>query len=229
MKRPKEVDFSPEAGSQIVGTYEYLADHAAPVSAKAYADAIVECCQQLGETPLTGIAREDIRPGLRTAFFRKRVVIAYALTSRAVTVLVGFHGGQDDESLLRDQQCRGAGMGQRPSSGLGQRLARVWRVAAVHASHHRLWLPQFDPRPLRIADMGEPAVRFRRQDFRLNAVLRAIREDGAQVIDRTVDHEVPGRRLEIGRVLLEGREDRASARVGGHDWGVMNTPPRSWT
>jgi len=103
MKRPKDVVFSPEAESQIVGIYEYLADHASPASAEAYANAIVERCEQLGDMPLIGIAREDIRPGLRTAFFRKRVVIAYALTSKSVTILGVFYGGQDYESLLRDE------------------------------------------------------------------------------------------------------------------------------
>ena len=78
MKRPKDVVFSPEAESQIVGIDEYLADHASPASAEAYANAVVERCEQLGDMPLIGIARGDIRPGLRTAFFRKRVVIAYA-------------------------------------------------------------------------------------------------------------------------------------------------------
>jgi plasmid stabilization system protein ParE len=53
--------------------------------------------------PLVGIAREDIRPGLRTAFFRKRIVIAYAITSKTVTILGVFYGGQDYESLLREE------------------------------------------------------------------------------------------------------------------------------
>jgi toxin ParE1/3/4 len=103
MKRPRDVAFSPEAESQIVGIYEYLADHASPAIAEAYANGIVERCEQLGDMPLVGIAREDIRPGLRTVFFRKRVVIAFAITSRVVTILGLFYGGQDYESLLREE------------------------------------------------------------------------------------------------------------------------------
>lgn len=103
MKRPKDVVFSPEAEAQIVGIHGYLADHGSPAIAEAYANAIVERCEQLGDMPLVGIAREDIRPGLRTAFFRKRIVIAYAITSKTVTILGVFYGGQDYESLLREE------------------------------------------------------------------------------------------------------------------------------
>jgi plasmid stabilization system protein ParE len=103
MKRPKDVVFSPEAEAQIVAIHEYLADHGSSAIAEAYANAIVERCEQLGDMPLVGIAREDIRPGLRTAFFRKRIVIAYAITSKTVTILGVFYGGQDYESLLREE------------------------------------------------------------------------------------------------------------------------------
>ena len=52
--------------------------------------------------PLAGVARDDIRRGLRTTFFRRRVVIAYSVGAKAVTVLAIFYGGQDYESLLRE-------------------------------------------------------------------------------------------------------------------------------
>lgn len=103
MKRSGDGAFSPEAESQIVGIYEYLADHASPAIAEACAKGIVERCEQPGDMPLVGMAREDVRPGLRTVFFRKRVVIACAITSRAVTILGLFCGGQYDESLLREE------------------------------------------------------------------------------------------------------------------------------
>ena len=103
MTRPRDVLFSPEAEAQIVALYEYLAARASPSIAEAYTNAIVDRCDQLGEAPLAGIARDDIRRGLRTTFFRKRVVIAYAVAAKAVTVLAIFYGGQDWESLLRDE------------------------------------------------------------------------------------------------------------------------------
>lgn len=102
MTQPKAVAFSPEAEAQIVALYEYLAANASPRIAEAYTNAIIERCERLGETPLAGVARDDIRRGLRLTFFRKRVAIAYSAIAKAVTVLGVFYGGQDYESLLRD-------------------------------------------------------------------------------------------------------------------------------
>jgi toxin ParE1/3/4 len=102
MTRPKEVVFSPEAEAQIVALYRYLAIQASPAIAKKYTDSIVERCEGLGEMPLTGVARDDIRRGIRMLFFRKRVAIAYSVAAKSVTILAIFYGGQDYESLLRD-------------------------------------------------------------------------------------------------------------------------------
>ncbi len=98
----KDVVFSPEAEAQIVALYEYIAAHASPAIAEEYTSAIVERCEQFGEMPLIGIARDDIRRGLRTTFFRKRVVIAYSVSTRTVTILAIFYGGQDYGTLLRE-------------------------------------------------------------------------------------------------------------------------------
>jgi toxin ParE1/3/4 len=103
MTRPKDVVLSPEAEAQIVALYEYLAAHASPTIADTYTNAIVERCERLGEMPFAGIARDDIRRGMRTMFFRRRVVIAYSVGAKAVTVLAVFYGGQDYESLLREE------------------------------------------------------------------------------------------------------------------------------
>jgi toxin ParE1/3/4 len=39
---------------------------------------------------------------LRTVAFRRRVTIAYAVTSEVVTVVGVFYGGQDFEAILRE-------------------------------------------------------------------------------------------------------------------------------
>jgi plasmid stabilization system protein ParE len=102
MTRQKDVVFSPEAEAQLVQLYDYIAANASPAIAEAYTNAIVERCERMGEMPLAGVARDDIRRGLRTTFFRRRVVIAYSVGAKAVTVLATFYGGQDYESLLRE-------------------------------------------------------------------------------------------------------------------------------
>lgn len=103
MTRRRGVIFSPEAEAQIVHLYEYIARKASPAIAEAYTTAVVERCEGLADMPLQGVARDDIRLGLRTTFFRRRVVIAYSAEAKTVTVLAIFYGGQDYEALLRDE------------------------------------------------------------------------------------------------------------------------------
>jgi toxin ParE1/3/4 len=103
MTASRDVVFSPEAETQIVALYDYLSNQASPTIAATYTGAIVEHCEQLGKMPSIGIARGDIRRGMRTAFFRKRVVIAYSVGAKVVTILAIFYGGQDYESLLREE------------------------------------------------------------------------------------------------------------------------------
>ncbi len=101
MNPPLKMVFSPEAEDHLIQLFNFIASNASPSIAHAYTSAIVERCEHLGDMPLQGIARDDIRPGLRTAFFRRRVVIAYAVDEARVTILAIFYGGQDYETLLR--------------------------------------------------------------------------------------------------------------------------------
>jgi plasmid stabilization system protein ParE len=50
------------------------------------------------------LARDDLRPGLRTIGYRKRVVIAYAILNETVAIIGIFYGGRDHEQMLRDPQ-----------------------------------------------------------------------------------------------------------------------------
>jgi len=59
------------------------------------------------------LARDDIRPGLRTTSYRKRTVIAFAILDGVVAIIGIFHGGRDHEKILKatldrvelDPQC----------------------------------------------------------------------------------------------------------------------------
>lgn len=48
------------------------------------------------------MAREDLRSGLRTIGYRKRVVTAYAILNETVAIVGIFYGGRDHEQMLRD-------------------------------------------------------------------------------------------------------------------------------
>ena len=94
------VSFAPEAEAQLLSLYRYLAAEASPEIAERYLGAIVEHCEKLEHFALRGTPRDDIRRGLRTIQFKRRVTIAYAVTDNRVTVLGIYYGGQDFETLL---------------------------------------------------------------------------------------------------------------------------------
>jgi toxin ParE1/3/4 len=94
------VVFGPEAEGHLDELYGYLARAASPETAARFVDSVIAHCEGLAVFPHGGRARDDIRPGLRTATYRKRTVIAYAVRDDVVAIIGIFHGGRDYESIL---------------------------------------------------------------------------------------------------------------------------------
>ena len=92
--------FSPEAQSQLLAIYQYIADAASPTIAAKYTEDIIACCEDFRLFPHRGVRRDDLRPGLRVTGFRKRVAIAFVITDDLVTILGIFYGGQNYEAAL---------------------------------------------------------------------------------------------------------------------------------
>jgi plasmid stabilization system protein ParE len=63
---------------------------------------VVATCERLALSPLRGVSREDIRPGLRVTHHQGRTLIAYAVDdgTRTVSVVGIFYGGQAYEDAL---------------------------------------------------------------------------------------------------------------------------------
>ncbi|MEO6215615.1 MAG: type II toxin-antitoxin system RelE/ParE family toxin [Sphingomonas sp.] len=99
----RRIVYTPEADAQLVQLYHYIAREASPAIAAGFTDAIVDQCESLHHFPNRGTPRDDIRPGLRTITFRRRVVIAYAVSADAVTIVGIFYGGQDYEAILEGE------------------------------------------------------------------------------------------------------------------------------
>lgn len=99
------VVFSPEADHQLVELFCYIAGAASPDTAKRYTDAIVEFCEELSTYPIRGTDRGDVRSGLRTISYKKRVLIAFSVDHDAASVsIIGlFYGGQDFETILQNE------------------------------------------------------------------------------------------------------------------------------
>ena len=56
----------------------------------------------LQDFPNLGVPRDDILSGLRTIGFRRRVTAAFVVGAAEVLVVGIFYGGQDFETILRD-------------------------------------------------------------------------------------------------------------------------------
>jgi toxin ParE1/3/4 len=73
------VVFAPEASDQLEALFFYIAARSSAAVAQGYTAAVVETCEGLELFRLRGVAREDIRPGLRLTHHQGRTVIAYAV------------------------------------------------------------------------------------------------------------------------------------------------------
>jgi toxin ParE1/3/4 len=94
------VVFAPEAEAQLGELYDYIAGRATPEVAGRYVEGVIDYCEGLAVFPTRGSARDDIRPGLRTTSYRKRTVIAFAVSGDRLMIVGLFHGGPDYESAL---------------------------------------------------------------------------------------------------------------------------------
>ena len=94
------VVFTPEAEDQLFELHRYIAAAGSTEVAARYTESIVAFCEELRVFPHRGRARDDIRSGLRTVGFKRRVVIAFAVLGQTVVIVGIFYGGRDYEAVL---------------------------------------------------------------------------------------------------------------------------------
>lgn len=104
---PYNVVFTPEAESQLVELFHYIAAAASAEIAARYTDSIVTYCESLRTFPERGAKRDDIRPGLRTVAYKRRVMIAFAVDAAEVNIIGIFYGGQDYKTALQEDEETG--------------------------------------------------------------------------------------------------------------------------
>jgi toxin ParE1/3/4 len=91
----REVIFAPEAFADLRKLYDDIALDAGTGRAQSYTDRIIAHCLGLVTFPERGTRRDDLRPGLRTTTFRRRVTIAFHITATTVTIDRVLYGGRD--------------------------------------------------------------------------------------------------------------------------------------
>lgn len=94
------VHFTPEAQQQLDDLETHIAGAGSPAVAARYVDSIVSYCENLQTSPHPGTRRDDLRPGLRTLGFRRRVTILFEVAAETVNIIGVFYGGRDYEAAL---------------------------------------------------------------------------------------------------------------------------------
>jgi toxin ParE1/3/4 len=96
--------FGPKAQLHLSQLQSFVATRSGAPRANRFVGEIITYCLGLSTFPMRGTLREDIRPGLRLVGFRRRVTIAFHVTDTEVIILGVFYGGQDVETILRDDE-----------------------------------------------------------------------------------------------------------------------------
>lgn len=90
------IHYTPEAEQQLDDLDEWITQRASADVARHFTSSVMAHCEQIALFPQAGRRRDDVRPGLLTTTFRKRTVIAYAVSESTegatVTIIGGFHG-----------------------------------------------------------------------------------------------------------------------------------------
>lgn len=99
MKR-RTVILSPEARADLLSLYEWIADAASPDIALGYIDRLEAYVRGFDIASERGTLHDDIRPGLRTVGFERRVTIAFTVTEEQAIILGFYYGGQNWQGIL---------------------------------------------------------------------------------------------------------------------------------
>ena len=89
------VVYSPEARNDLFEIYDYLAEVASPQRALAYVERITAYCLTLRDFPERGTRQDELRSGLRTMGFERRVTIGFHVGVDIVTIDRVLYGGRD--------------------------------------------------------------------------------------------------------------------------------------
>ncbi len=82
--------------------YDWIAERASPDTALGYIDRLEHYIRGFDYASERGTSRNDIREGLRTVGFERRVTIAFNVTAQEVIVLGLFYGGQNWQEALSE-------------------------------------------------------------------------------------------------------------------------------
>jgi toxin ParE1/3/4 len=102
------VNYTPEAEQQLNDIDDWITEAVSVDIARRFVSAILDHIETIPAFPHAGRVRDDVRPGMRTSTFKKRTLVAYEVDGSpgelVVNILGVFHGGQDWEAALGEDQ-----------------------------------------------------------------------------------------------------------------------------
>jgi toxin ParE1/3/4 len=95
--------WSPEAEQDLFDISSYLTTEASATTADKYLRKIGRACERVRSRPLTGRARGEVMPGLRSVLVHPYVVI-YRVTASSVDVIRVLHQRRDVDAIFADRE-----------------------------------------------------------------------------------------------------------------------------
>lgn len=96
--KERGVVLAPEAANDLNELYDWVAAQASHQVAMGYIERVEAFCRRLSVGSERGQLRSDVRPGLRTTGFERRLTIAFTVDEETVTVLRVFTAGRNWET-----------------------------------------------------------------------------------------------------------------------------------
>jgi toxin ParE1/3/4 len=91
----RSITYTSDALADLDWIYDTVAKASAPAIAAGFEQSIRDFCQRLELGAERGTRHDDLRPGLRTIGFERRVTIAFVVDVDRVVILRIFYGGRD--------------------------------------------------------------------------------------------------------------------------------------
>lgn len=98
--RRRKVVFAPDARTDLIDLYDWIAEAAGPNTAISYIEQVKAYCNGFDLASERGHRRDDIRPGLRIVGFDRKLTIAFVVGDTTVTILRIFYRGLDWKTEL---------------------------------------------------------------------------------------------------------------------------------
>jgi toxin ParE1/3/4 len=100
----RTVVLSPAVQADLASLFDYIAEQASSAVALRYVQRIYDYCGSFDVAAERGTKRDDLRSGLRTVGFERRVTIAFHVEPETVTIDRVLYGGRDVDSILGDDE-----------------------------------------------------------------------------------------------------------------------------